>query len=386
MNFTQKQIYEILEQVVCKEEGLEQLLKMSMEVLMKTEREEHNDMFSDLSNGYRPRKTFGNGKILELQVPRTRNGNFYPIILGLLRNQEEEAKKIAFKLYGAGLTTEQVGELFGDIYGQTYSTSQISRMFDYAREEVQRWQERKLEVYYPIVFIDATFIPTRREDNVSKEAYYTILAVKTDFTREVLAVINNPTEGSSFWNNIFELLKERGVQEIGLVVTDALKGIETVIHKQFDMAEIQFCSVHLQRECLKIVKPIHKAELSMDFREVFRTDDRNDTKLQGIQRWKTFCLKWSKYYSNFNKKAENERYEYYFTYLKYNYQIRNMIYSTNWIERLNRDYKRTTRMRGALPNIESTILLLSNVAMTRKAYEYKIIRFKEETEKFRWDD
>ena len=48
MNFTQKQIYEILEQVVCKEEGLEQLLKMSMEVLMKTEREEHNDMFSDL--------------------------------------------------------------------------------------------------------------------------------------------------------------------------------------------------------------------------------------------------------------------------------------------------------------------------------------------------
>jgi hypothetical protein len=59
MNFTQKQIYEILEQVVCKEEGLEQLLKMSMEVLIKTEREEHNDMFSDLSNGYRPRKTFG---------------------------------------------------------------------------------------------------------------------------------------------------------------------------------------------------------------------------------------------------------------------------------------------------------------------------------------
>ena len=181
------------------------------------------------------------GKILELQVPRTRNGNFYPIILGLLRNQEEEAKKIAFKLYGAGLTTE--------------------------------------------------FIPTRREDNVSKEAYYTILAVKTDFTREVLAVVNNPTEGSSFQNNIFESLKERGVQEIGLVVTDALKGIETVIHKQFHMAEIQFCSVHLQRECLKLVKPAHKAELSLDFREVFRTDDRNDTKSQGIQRWKTFCLK-----------------------------------------------------------------------------------------------
>ena len=176
------------------------------------------------------------------------------------------------------------------------------------------------------------------------------------------------------------------MKEINLVVSDALKGIETIIHKHFHMAEIQLCTVHLQKECQKLVKPAHKAELSMDFREVFRTDDRNDSKLKGIQRWKDFRLKWSKYYPIFKKKAENERYEFYFTYLNYNYQIRNMIYSTNWRERLNRDYKRTTRMRGSLPGVESTLLLLCNVAMTRKAYEYKITRLKEETKKFRWEE
>ena len=75
MNFTQKQIYEILGQVVSKEEGLEQVMQMSLEILMKSEREEHNGSHSDLSNGYRARKTYGNGKLLELRVPRTRYGN-----------------------------------------------------------------------------------------------------------------------------------------------------------------------------------------------------------------------------------------------------------------------------------------------------------------------
>ena len=63
-----------------------------------------------------------------------------------------------------------------------------------------------------------------------------------------------------------------------------------------------------------------------------------------------------------------------------------MIYSTNWIERLNRDYKRTTKMRGALPSPEATILLLASVAMTRKAYTRKIPNIDYESDKFRWEE
>ncbi len=386
MNFTQAQNYEILEQIIKKDGGIEEVLKMSLEILMKAEREEHNRSTHDLSNGYRYRKTYGQGRLLELQVPRTRNGNFYPLILGLLRSQEEEARRIAFKLYGAGLTTEQVGELFGEIYGHNYSSSQVSRMFDYAREEVAQWLMRPLEKYYPIIYIDATFISTRRGESVSKEAYYTILGVKADTRREVLAVVNNPTEGSSFWNDIFLGIKGRGVEEIGLVVSDGLTGIENVVHRHFSMADLQLCTVHLQRECQKYVKPKHKAEVAEDLREVFSYDDRNDTMSAGIERWKSFCKKWKKLYPVFGNRLDNERYNYYFTYLKYHYKIRNMIYSTNWIERLNRDYKRTTRMRGALPNTDATILLLGHVAVTRKCYEYKISTFKFEDKLFKWEE
>ena len=327
MNFTQEQRYEIIEKIIKEGKGIEEILKMSLEILMKAEREGHNATSKDMSNGYRYRKTYGRGRMLELKVPRTRNGNFYPVILGLLRDQEEEAKQIAFRLYGAGLTTEQVGELFGEIYGESYSKSQVSRMFEYAREEVSAWMKRELEEYYPIIYIDATFINTRRIDSVSKEAYYSILGVKQDTSREVLSVVNNPTESSFFWSDIFNDLKNRGVKEIGLVVTDGLRGIENVINKHYKEAEIQLCTVHLQRECQKYIKPKHKAEMAMDLKEVFSCDDKNDTKAAGMERWKEFCKKWKEYYPVFGNKMNNERNVYYFTYLEYNYKIRSDIHN-----------------------------------------------------------
>ncbi len=97
MRFTQPQIYEVLEQVLSKEDGLEQILKMSLESLMKSERQLHNESTSDSSNGYRTRMVFGSGKLFELRVPRTRYENFYPVILSLIKNQDEESRKIAFK-------------------------------------------------------------------------------------------------------------------------------------------------------------------------------------------------------------------------------------------------------------------------------------------------
>jgi len=229
LNFTQEQINEILVEISGKKDGLDLLLKHALEAMMRGEREEYKALAQDMSNGYRPRRTYGRGKMLELRVPRTRNGSFYPLILGLLRDQEEEARKIAFTLYGAGMTTEQVGEVFGNLYGKEYSTSQVSRMFDYARKDVAEWLKRPLESYYPILFIDATFISTRREDHVSKEAYYTILGVRADRTREVLAIVNFPTESASAWVDIFVELRNRGVESTNLLVSDSLAAIENSV-------------------------------------------------------------------------------------------------------------------------------------------------------------
>ena len=319
---------------------------------------------------------------MELLVPRSRNENFYPIILAIIKDHNEECKRIAYELYQAELTTLQVGGLFEKIYGQNYSKSSISSMMNYAREDVNAWLERPLEKRYPIIYIDATFWYTRRDKSVSSEGYYTVLAVKEDRTREVLAVINNPTEGATNWQEVFLGLQKRGVQEINLMVADGLIGIEDAIKSVFNMADVQLCTVHLTRNIQSKVKPEHKAEVAAELKVVLDPSQKDDTQITGHARLKSFIDKWIKTYPSF-KIYKEARYHLYFTYQNYNVEIRRMIYTTNWVERLNRNYKRTLRMRAAMPSPESTIFLLGSVAMRRKEYSKPIHKFIHETKLFK---
>lgn len=369
------------------EEVLHQLVTMSIQACMNAERREHlssADGEFDKGNGYRNVRTFGKGKILELRVPRTRSGSFYPVILGLIKDQDEECRKLAFELYSKGLTTEQVGDLFERLYGRSYSKASISRMFEYAREEVKYWLQRDLESYYPIVYIDATFWSTRRDTQVSKEAYYTILGVKADKTREVLSVVNLPTESASGWAQIMQDLQARGVKNIDLVVADGLKGLEDAVASVYSGTPFQKCVIHLERNILAKVKPADKKEVAAQLREVFTKDDATDTPELGWNRFQTFVDRWEKRYPSLRIYTKKTEYFAHFTYLNYHQRIRAMIYSTNWIERLNRDYKRTLRMRGVMPDPESVLLLIGNVAMTRTVYDSKITSLGYETRLFNW--
>jgi transposase-like protein len=377
MNFTQEQICELLEEVAKEKDGYRTLLKMSLEAIMKAEREQFNVSEGDSSNGYRLSSVFAHNGKMELVIPRSRHHNFYPLILSLIKDQDKESETLAFELYKSGLTTEQVGNLFGKIYGKEYSKSAISQMMTDARTDVFAWLERKnLDKIYPIIYIDATYWHTRREESVSNEAYYTILAVKQDRTREVLSVINHPTEGATNWQEAFESLKQRGVEQVQLVVCDGLTGIENAVAKVFPQAAMQLCTVHLTRSILNKVKPTDKQDVANDLKEVLNPDTATDTAKDGIKRLNNFVEKWIKKYPSF-KLYKEHRYQLYFTYLEYDVGIRRMIYTTNWIERLNRNYKRTLRMRSSMPSPKSVLFLLGSVAMSRKEFDYPIYQFKQ---------
>ncbi|MDT8371520.1 MAG: transposase [Gammaproteobacteria bacterium] len=103
-----------------------------------------------------------------------------------------------------GLTTRDLESITQSIYGQQLSRSSISRITQTYKEERQCFRSRQLNQYYPIIYLDATFINTRR-GNVSKEAYYIALAVKSDMIREVIGIYNAPTEAASIYPNIFKM-------------------------------------------------------------------------------------------------------------------------------------------------------------------------------------
>lgn len=381
MNFTQQQITEILDEIANGKNGYQELLKLSLESIMRSERSEFNRENQDVSNGYRLGSILGHGGKLELVIPRSRHYNFYPLILALVKEQNEESKTLAYELYSSGLTTEQIGRLFDKIYGHHYSKSSISSMMSNARSDINNWLNRKLEKRYPIIYIDATYWHTRRIDSVSSEAYYTILAVREDRTREVLAVINHPTEGSSNWREAFADIKARGLQEINLVVTDGLQGIENAVAEVYPMATVQLCTVHLSRNILAKVKPCDKQLISKDLRDVLDPSNPNDNAILGHQRFIDFINNWVKKYPSL-KVYLLPRNKLYFNYLNYHIEIRRMIYTTNWIERLNRNYKRTLKMRSSMPSAESVVFLLASVACRRNEYNVPIYQFIYETKLF----
>lgn len=387
MQLSKAQITAVLTELASQEEGFKELMQMSFEAIMKAERNEHLESTeSDKGNGYRQVKAYGRGKMLELRVPRTRSGNFYPILMNVLKDQDEESRKIALELYSAGLTTSQVGDIFDKIYGRHYSKASVSRMFDYAREEVKTWLLRPLSSYYPIIYIDAMFWSTHRDGVVSKEAYYTILGVKSDRTREVLGIINFPTESASGWEDALMGLKKRGVSQIGLIVADGLTGLEYAAARTFSGTPFQKCVVHLERNVLSRIRPSDKASVGEDLRDVFLTDKKDDNPDKGWDRWLDFIDKWKKRYPALRIYTEKVTYFAHFTYLNYHHKIRNMIYTTNWIERLNKDFKRTLKMRGAMPDSQSTIFLLGRVAMCKTAYTRKVPKLDYEQKRFNWDE
>ena len=376
MNFTQEQITEILQDIANKKDGFNEIMKMSLEVLMISERKIHQNETGDYANGYRPRTIKGFGKEIALSVPRTRNGDFYPVLLSVLRDEDAERNNLIYSLYRKGLTGEQIGDVYQEVYGKHYSKSQVSFLMKESREEVGVWLNRTLDPHYLVIYIDATFVSTRRDKSVSKEAYYSVLGIKEDGTREVLSVVNHPTEGASLWQLEFESLKERGVKSVGLLVSDGLASIENAFAKVFQGTPHQLCVVHFKRNISALFPYKLRLQVHDELKEVFRLETSTDTPIDGFNRLQIFVNKWESKYPAL-RSYKNERNIYYFTYSRFPASIQRMIYSTNWIERLNRDYKRTLKMRGAMPSPESTLFLIGSVAMekTDGCYSFKIATF-----------
>jgi len=369
MDFTKEQLSDVFIKHLNREKGLQELMELMIESMMQAERRDFLDSNPDnKGNGFRQGKSYGNGRVLEFRIPRDRYGNFHPTILALLRDQEIECEQLASSLYCKGLTQSQVGDVFGEVYGKHYSKASISRMIEYLRADVEVWLNRSLEGYYPIVFVDAIHIKVHRKRSVENEAFYVVMGVKEDKTRDVLGIFNRPTESATGWKEMFQALQNRGVVNIGLLVADGLRYLEDALAEVFPKTAMQKCVTHLKRNMLNRVRHGDKMQMADDLREVFRTGDRYYTPEKGWKAWQELCAKWGKDYRSIKKMGNDPFYRYYFTYLKYHRRIQAMIYTTNWIERLQRDFRRVLRMRGAMPNEESVIVLMAKTAMDKTAY------------------
>jgi len=380
LKLNRNQLQSIINLELAKEKGLNDLFAMMINGLMLSERKlflDKKEEVKNKGNGYRQATRSGIGSKLTLSIPRDRLGVFKPVLLGLLDEQEEQVKSLCFELYGKGLTTRQIEEVVENIYGSSYSKSSISRITTDFSTLVDAWLHRSLDSYYPIIYIDAIHIKVRR-DRVATEAFYVLLGLKEDLTREVLSIVNIPQESASGWEEVLGAVKERGVNRVGLFVFDDLTGLDTVIGKVFAPSMQQKCVLHFQRNLNKHIRVNDRKAFSKELAHVFDPDNTTYTLEQAVNNLKEVLIKWSKTYPKLQSTTNRTDLHSIFTYLQFDYRIRRMIYTTNWIERLNKAFRRTLNMRNALPTPSAANTLLGFVAMEmgEKTYSYPITNFR----------
>jgi len=374
------QLQDIIQSILNKDQGLNELLERILNGLMKLERTHwmaSNSGPNNKANGYRPGRAIGHGRKLSLRIPRDRLGKFQPVLWAMLRDQHEEVRRLCFELYGKGLSASEVGQITEKIYGQAYSSSAISNFTQQLADQIHAWRERPLAKRYPVILVDAIHKKVRR-GHVSSEAFYIVMGLTEAMQREVLAIANLPSESPSGWSELLQSLKDRGLAQTDLVIADGLPGLDQVIHKAFPQARHQKCVTHFKRTIQTKVKASDKHAVAEDLREVFLTGQRNYTRDQALARFNEFATRWGKKYDAIKRLVGDEDMDYYFTYLDFDRRIQSMIYTTNWIERLNKKFRRSLKIRNALPSVESALLLLGKMAIDTEetTYQYPIYNFK----------
>ncbi|HGF7103212.1 TPA: IS256 family transposase [Enterococcus faecium] len=282
---------------------------------------------------------------LNLVIPRDRNGKFSQQTLPAYKRTNDSLETTIIQLFQKGITMSEISELIEKMYGHHYTPQTISNMTKIVSEDIIAFKERSLESRYSVIFMDATHIPLKRQ-TVSKEAVYIVIGIRLDGTKEVLGFSLAPTESAYVWKEILQDLKDRGLKEVLLVVTDGLSGINDSIHSVYPNAKFQQCCVHISRNIAHKVRVSDRQEICSDFKLVYQASSKEEANNQ----IRFMIDKWKKQYPRVVKLLMNPAI---LTFYNFPPSIRRTIYSTNLIEGFNKQLKKYTKRKEQFPNEES---------------------------------
>ena len=296
-------------------------------------------------NGTRSKTVLTEVGAVQIDVPRDREGSFQPKIVRKRQRRLDGIDEIVLSLTARGLTTGEVAAHFDDVYGASVSKDTISKITDKVIEEMTEWQNRPLDRVYPVVFIDAIVVKVR-DGQVRNKPFYVAVGVTTGGERDILGIwAGDGGEGAKFWLGVLTEIKNRGVEDVCIVVCDGLKGLPDAINTTWEQTTVQTCIIHLIRNTFKFASRKYWDQIARDLRPVYTAP--NEAAAQA--RFEEFAEKWASMYPAIRVLWENAWSEF-IPFLDYDVEIRRIICSTNAIESLNARYRRAVRARGHFPN------------------------------------
>ena len=332
------------------------LVKQLTEAALEGELDSHlaDDVAGNRRNGKSKKKVKSTSGEFELETPRDHAGTFEPkLVKKHQRTVSDEIEAKILSMFGLGMSYSDIAGHVEELYGISVSTATISTITDKPIGEVKAWQCRPLDGVYPFVWLDAIHYKIRDKGRYQTKAVYTVLALNLDGKKEVLGLYLSESEGANFWLSVLTDLQDRGVEDILIASVDGLTGFPEAIASIFPDTEVQLCIVHQVRNSLRYVAAKnHKAFLA-DLKRVYRAASLGEaeTALDELE------AIWGEKYPIVIKPWRS-KWEHLSAYFKYPEDIRRIVYTTNSIEAVHRQFRKLTKTKGGFPNDDSLLKLL----------------------------
>jgi transposase-like protein len=339
-----------------KDGALTPLIKQLTEMALQAEIETHlaQDLERNRKNGTTSKTMKSQGGTFELDTPRDRNGSFEPELVK--KNQthmSDELESKMLSLFALGNSYSQIADHIEDMYGVHFSKPAITAITDKLIPKLEEWRKRPLSSIYPFIYLDAIHYKVRDEGTYVSKAFYTVLGVNLEGKKEILGLYLNESEGAKFWLQVLTDLQNRGVEDILIASIDGLKGFPEAINSIFPNTEVQLCIVHQIRNSLKYVGSQYHKQFANELKRVYQAFTKEEAEFELDKLEEKWGKKYPIVFESWRNKWDNLS-----NYFKYSEPIRKVIYTTNIIESVHRQFRTLTKTKGAFPNDNSLLKLL----------------------------
>lgn len=301
-------------------------------------------------NGSRSKTVLTDVGPVEITVPRDRDGSFEPKIVAKRQKRLTGVDEMVISLAAKGLTTGEISAHLAEVYGAEVSRQTISTITDKVIEGMAEWQNRPLDPVYPVIFIDAIHVKIR-DGKVANRPIYVALAVTCEGRRDILGLwAGDGGEGAKHWLHVLTELKNRGVNDVLMVVCDGLTGLPDAIAAVWPQTITQTCIVHLLRNSFRYAGRQHWDAIAKALKPVYTAP----TESAAMERFLEFCETWGARYPAIVRLWENAWAEF-VPFLAFDPEIRRVICSTNAIESVNARIRRAVKARGHFPNEQAAL-------------------------------
>lgn len=334
------------------------LMQAEVTALVGAEPYERSAERTTWRNGTRSRAWDTRAGTIDLAIPKLREGSYFPSFLDARRRGERALVAVIQEAYVTGVSTRKVERLVQSMGIEGLSKSQVSRICSELDTTVEAWRTRPIEEEIAYLFLDATFPKVRQDGRVTSKAAVVAIGVTTDGQRRILGVDVGASETGAFWLAFLRSLVARGLSGVQLVISDAHEGLKSAIDAVLAGAAWQRCRVHFMRNVLGQVTKADAPWVVAMIRSIFVQASPEATRAQYQAVIDGLTARQPKVAAMLED-AEAAL----LAFTAFPQAHWRQIWSTNPLERLNREIKRRIDVVGIFPNDTAVVRLVGALLM-----------------------